>query len=110
MADEHDICKHPVFLQAQSFLSSPAADATQFKMHVVFSVSAKGLKRPTPFDRWEVTVEKYQERNIVCDRMAKGSQDEAVIGKKSAIFLRSVLSLSHSTSSYQFANSLKGYV
>jgi len=77
---------------------------TNFKFHIIFQISGKTLKRQVPFDRWEISIEKLGKLGINKEE-ATGS-----ISKKIAVFLRSVLTLSHSTNCYQFINSLKsGY-
>jgi len=85
-------------MAARDLVSSLSNEA--FTFHILFQVSGPHLPKSVPIDRWKITLE----------RVEFPEKELAEVKKKAAIFLRSVLTLTHCSECYQFVSSLKsGY-
>lgn len=78
-------------------MASQEDDVKVFKLYIGFQISGKTLKQVTPFDKWEITLEKVKSPH----------SDFKELNKKVATFLRSIMTLTHSSNYYQFINSSK---
>jgi len=88
---------NPAFISACNFLASQENEIKVFKFCIGFQISGKTLKQATPFDKWEVTLEKVRSSH----------DDFEELNKKVAVFLKSIMTLTHSSNCYQFISSDK---